>query len=78
MSKEHDISTTATKANPMLVNALALFIGLGITGSVINVAAWVTHVVVCIRAAEWGLLIVGTIAFPLGVVHGAGVWLGWW
>ena len=41
-----------------------------------TVAAWVTHVVVCIKAASWFLLLFGILAPPVGVIHGIGVWLG--
>lgn len=38
--------------------------------------AWFTHVIVCIQSAKWILLLVGAIMFPVGCVHGTGVWLG--
>lgn len=41
-----------------------------------TVAAWITHVVVCIKASAWILLAFGCIVVPVGVVHGIGVWLG--
>ena len=37
-------------------------------------AAWLTHVVVSIQTAKWILLIVGALFFPVGCVHGTGVW----
>jgi hypothetical protein len=37
---------------------------------------WLTHVAVCIKTASWLFLIAGAICFPVGVVHGWGVWLG--
>jgi hypothetical protein len=40
------------------------------------VAGWLTHVFVCIKTASWLFLIAGAICFPVGVVHGWGVWLG--
>lgn len=40
------------------------------------IAAWVTHVVVCIKASSWVLLAFGCIVAPVGVVHGIGVWMG--
>lgn len=39
-------------------------------------AAWVTHVVTCIKASAWILLLFGCFVFPVGVIHGWGVWLG--
>ena len=38
--------------------------------------AWFTHVVVCIQQASWMFLLSGEIFFPIGCVHGTGVWLG--
>ena len=39
-------------------------------------AAWLTHVITCIQSAKWILLLVGAIFFPVGCVHGTGIWLG--
>jgi len=41
-------------------------------------AGWVTHVIVCIQAAQWILLAFGAIVVPIGVIHGWGCWFGWW
>ena len=51
-----------------------LYIGAILTA----LAAWVTHVVVCIKAASYLFLIAGAILPPVGVIHGWGVWLGVW
>jgi len=40
------------------------------------VAAWITHVVVTIKTSAWVLLAIGAIIFPVGVIHGVGVWFG--
>lgn len=42
------------------------------------VAAWLTHIVVCLKTAAWGFLIAGALLFPIAWVHGTGVWFGWW
>jgi hypothetical protein len=39
-------------------------------------ASWLTHVIVCIKTASWGFLIAGAIFFPVGMVHGIGLWFG--
>jgi hypothetical protein len=39
-------------------------------------AAWLTHVIACIKTASWALLIIGSIIFPISWVHGTGIWLG--
>lgn len=41
-----------------------------------SAAAWVTHVIVCIKASAWILLLFGCIVAPVGVIHGIGVWFG--
>ena len=40
------------------------------------IAAWFTHVIVCIKAAAWILLVIGIIMPPIGLVHGIAVWFG--
>ncbi len=41
-------------------------------------AAWVTHIVTCFQHDEWGFLLVGALFFPIAVIHGIGVWFGFW
>lgn len=48
------------------------FIGL----MLVVLAAWLTHVVVCLMQAKYLLLIAGGIIFPIGAIHGVGVWFG--
>jgi hypothetical protein len=54
----------------------ALLVWLGLV--VWAVAAWITHVVVCLKTASWGFLIAGAIMFPVAVIHGTGAWFGVW
>jgi hypothetical protein len=42
------------------------------------VASWVTHIVTCINQAAWLFLIAGAILPPIGIIHGYGVWFGFW
>lgn len=44
----------------------------------IFIAAWLTHVFTCLANGEWGFLIAGALAFPIAIVHGIGIWLGFW
>ena len=53
-----------------------LLIGVGLT--IVSVAAWATHIYVCFKASEWGFLLAGALAFPVAVVHGVGIWFGFW
>jgi hypothetical protein len=52
----------------LLLAVLSLLLG--------SAAAWITHVIVCIKASAWVLLAFGCIVAPVGVIHGIGVWLG--
>lgn len=40
------------------------------------VGSWFTHVVSCIKTASWVFLLAGAIFFPIGCVHGTGIWFG--
>ena len=51
---------------------------LGLSVAVWLFASWLTHVVVCFKAASWGFLIAGVLFAPVAVVHGTGVWFGFW
>lgn len=39
-------------------------------------AAWLTHIIVSIQTASWLILIAGAILFPIGIIHGIGIWFG--
>ena len=39
-------------------------------------AAWITHVFTCLEAEQWGFLIAGAIFFPVAMIHGVGIWFG--
>jgi hypothetical protein len=41
-------------------------------------AAWVTHIIVCIKSASYLFLFAGAVLPPIGVIHGYGVWFGVW
>lgn len=58
-------------------HGVTAFLGLSYVALLLaSVAAWVTHVIVCIKASAWILLLFGCLVAPVGVVHGFGVWLG--
>jgi len=42
------------------------------------IAAWVTHVIVCVADRDWALLVAGALIFPIAWVHGTGYWFGAW
>lgn len=40
------------------------------------IAAWATHIVVCLQLGKWGFLIAGAVFAPIGVIHGIMIWFG--
>ena len=44
----------------------------------VPIAAWLTHIIVCIQNEVYLLLIAGAIVVPVGVIHGIGIWFGAW
>lgn len=49
---------------------------LGMSTLVAMVGAWFTHVIASLMAGKYLLLLVGVIFFPIGIIHGVGVWFG--
>lgn len=43
---------------------------------VICVASWFTHIIHCLSEEAWGFLIAGAIMFPIAIIHGIGLWFG--
>ena len=41
-----------------------------------TIPAWFTHVIHCIQYEQWLFLIAGAIMAPIGVIHGWGLWFG--
>ena len=41
-------------------------------------SAWLTSIVFCATGRMWPLLIASATFFPIGIVHGIGVWFGGW
>jgi hypothetical protein len=65
---------------PKVRKAETLTLGrvLGFVLSLPFLAAWVQHFYTCVMTARWVLLIAGAIVAPIGVVHGFGIWFGFW
>jgi len=40
------------------------------------IAAWLTHVVVCISDERWIFLLAGAVMAPIAIIHGTGYWFG--
>ena len=47
-------------------------------GASICYAAWLTSIVFCAVNGVRPLLIAGAVFFPVGIVHGIGIWFGGW
>ncbi len=56
--------------------------GLGFSTSIalglLCFAGWLQHLYTCFTEHMWGFLIVGAIFFPIGAIHGWGIWAGLW
>ncbi|HEX3995669.1 MAG TPA: hypothetical protein VHX39_31240 [Acetobacteraceae bacterium] len=44
----------------------------------IGYSAWLTSIVFCAANGRWPLLVAAASFFPVGIVHGVGIWLGGW
>lgn len=51
---------------------------IGIAIGLLTLAGWLQHLFTCFTLKLWGFLIAGAIFFPVGVIHGWGLWLGIW
>jgi hypothetical protein len=40
--------------------------------------AWCQHIYTCFTNNHWGFLIAGALFFPIAIVHGLGIWFGFW
>ena len=40
------------------------------------VSAWLTHIINCLLVGKYLLLIAGAFVFPVGIIHGIGLWFG--
>ena len=40
------------------------------------IAAWFTHIIHCLIAGKYLLLIAGAFIVPVGIIHGVGLWFG--
>jgi hypothetical protein len=47
-------------------------------GGMLAYSAWLTSIVFCAANDKYPLLIASACVFPVGVVHGIGVWFGGW
>jgi hypothetical protein len=50
----------------------------GVLFGIAALSAWFTHLYVCFSDERWGFLIAGAIFFPVAIVHGVGLWFGFW
>jgi len=45
---------------------------------ILPIMAWLTHLVTCFQDERWGFLIAGALFFPIAIIHGGGIWFGFW
>ena len=46
--------------------------------TLLGAAGWCQHFYTCVSRLELLFLAVGTLIFPVGIIHGWGIWLGIW
>ena len=51
---------------------------IGLICAAATLGGWAQHLFTCFNEKLWGFLIAGAIFIPIGVIHGWGIWLGWW
>lgn len=49
---------------------------IAMTGIISMLPAWLTHVIYCIQNELWVFLLAGGLVWPIGVIHGFGLWMG--
>jgi hypothetical protein len=49
-----------------------------LTAALFGYSAWLTSIVFCAANGLLPLLVASALFFPVGVVHGIGVWFGGW
>ena len=62
---------------PLAYGGTALGVVLFVLLIVFSIAAWVTHVMVCLMSGAFVLLIVGALFAPIGIIHGYMTWFGY-
>jgi hypothetical protein len=65
---------TLRKDGPITPFAAAFCLSLGL----FSYAAWLTSIVFCAVSGLRPLLIAAALFFPVGIVHGVGIWFGGW
>jgi hypothetical protein len=55
-----------------MANFIGLLVGLG------SFAGWCQHLYTCFNERLWGFLVARELFVPIGIIHGWGIWLGWW
>ena len=65
---------TWRRSHPMNFKGLAILL----LGGLFGYSAWLTSIVFCATNGPRPLLFADAAFFPVGVIHGVGVWLGGW
>jgi len=55
-----------------------IYILFGVAMMVGSFGGWITHIFACLSTEAWGFLIAGALFFPIGIIHGIGIWFGAW
>ncbi len=77
MAREHnrrERDVTWRKRDAMNFTGLATLL----LGGMFGYSAWLTSVVFCAANGQRPLLVADALFFPVGIIHGIGIWLGGW
>ena len=45
---------------------------------ILSISGWLNHIVTCFQDDRWGFLVAGALFFPVAIIHGWGLWFGFW
>ena len=65
-----------SRSNPLAILGIGCLPIMVVITAISTIPAWFTHVIVTIRAEQWLFLLAGAIFAPIGVLHGWGLWFG--
>lgn len=72
--KKHVYKVRSGNVGDVIGGLLAILLTFGVFFG--SIAAWFTHVIVCLSTGAWGFLVAGAIVVPIAVIHGVGYWFG--
>lgn len=75
-----ELATVSNQKGDTMGGKIASGIGYLLYGAflLLLLGGWLQHLYTCFNEHYWGFLIAGAIFFPIAIIHGWGIWLGFW